>query len=126
MGNVEGVYAYDYPTISNHYEIKFLTSENIVEGLENPKFDGTTTNRVGNFSIEFTSSVSFSLKKDFESTEFSNQLESNGDENLENINTFKNSIEKNTFELQLLLKAINNLKIVVWFLFAALVFFLLK
>lgn len=126
MGNVEGVYAKDYPTISNHYEIKFLTNENVIEGLENSKYEGTTIQKVGNFNIKFTSSASFSSKQVFESTEFIKKYQSNFNEDLESINTFKNNTEKNTFELQILLKAINNLKIVLWFVFAALLFLLLK
>lgn len=126
MRNVDGVYSKDYPTITTHYEIKFLTNENVIEGLENSKYEGTTIQKVGNFNIEFTTAASFSSKQGFESTEILKQCESNFNEDLENINTVKNNSEKNTFEFQPLLKAINNLKIVLWFLFAALLFLLLK
>lgn len=124
--NVEGVYAPHYPTISNHYEIKFLTSKDVVQGLENTNFEGTATQRVGNFSIKLTTSFSSIFNYEFESNKYSKQLESECDENLEKTNSLKISSESIAIYLQPLLKAIENIKFVIWFVFVALIFLLFK
>ena len=124
---VDGVYAEWTPTIKT-YVAKFLTSDNVIEGIGETKFEGSTISKVEEFSINFTSQTSLNLKQNLPSIDFSKAFDSNVEDDFEDekLNIPQTNNPPNSINLQPLLQVVKSLKVVLWFVFAALLFLLLK
>ncbi len=125
--NVDGVYAEWTPTIKT-YSAKLLTSDIVIEGVGDTKFEGSKVSKVQEFNIYFNSQSSLTLKQNLPSIEFSKAFDSDLDDEFEEDkpHSFHSGIVQKSIDTYPLIQTINNLKVVLWFVFAALIFLLLK
>ena len=125
--NVEGVYAYWTPTIKT-YSAKFLTAESVVEEVGDTKFEGTIVSKVGTFDISFATQTSLNFELNLPSIDFVKEFESKFEDDFEkdNVDIPQSNITSNIENLQPLIQVVKSLKVVMWFVFAALLFLLLK
>lgn len=124
---VDGVYAEWTPTIKT-YVAKFLTSSNVIEGIGETEFECPTVSKVEEFSINFTSQTSLNLKQNLPSIDFSKAFDDNFEDDFEDekLNIPQTNNPPNSINLLPLLQVVKSLKVVLWFVFAALLFLLLK
>ena len=124
---VDGVYAHWTPTIKT-YAAKILTTDNVIEGVGETKFEGSTVSKVEEFSINFTSQTSLNLKQNLQSIDFSKAFEDDFEDDFEidKLDTPQTNISSNIVNLQPLVEVIKSLKVAMWFVFAALLFLLFK
>jgi len=125
--SVDGVYAYWTPTIKT-YSAKFLTAESVVDDVGETKFEGTTVSKVGEFNLSFATHASLNLNHNLPSIDFAKAFDSNVEDDFkdEKLNTPQTNTPQNSINLQPLLQVVKSLKVVLWFVFAALLFLLLK
>jgi hypothetical protein len=124
---VDGVYAEWTPTIKT-YVAKFLTSSNVVEGIGESKFECPTVSKVEEFSISFNSQTLLNLKQNLPNIDFSKAFDENFEDDfeIEKSNITQTNSPTNIVNLQPLIQVIKSLKVAMWFVFAALLFLLLK
>lgn len=127
IDGVDGVYAEWTPTYKT-YSAKILTSKNSIEGINETKFEYPTVFKVKEFSINFTSQTSLNLKQNLPSINFLKAFDYDLKDNTENenLNISNTNFSSNIVNLQSLIQAIKSLKVAMWFVFAALLFLLLK
>lgn len=124
---IDGVYADWTPTIKTS-SAKFLTSDKLIEGVEGTNFEGTVVTRVGDFDISFTTQAILNTKQFLPTIDIVKEFEDDSDEDFEDIdsNNSQASVKNNDAVLQQLTQVVKSLKTVLWFVFAVLVFLLLK
>ncbi len=124
---VDGVYAQWTPTIKT-YSAKILTSDNVIEGIGETEFECPIVSKVEEFSINFNSQVSLNLKQNLLGTDLSKVFEYEISDNSEDkkLNSDQEINQPNLISLQPIIKVVKSLKVVLWFIFAALFFLLLK
>lgn len=124
---VDGIYAQWTPTIKT-YTAKILTSDNFIEGIDETKFECPTASKVEEFSINFKTQTSLNLKQNLPSIDFSKTFDEKYEDILESekVDIPQTNISPNIVNLQSLIQSIKSLKVAMWFVFAALLFLLLK
>jgi len=124
---VDGLYAQWTPTITTS-TAKILTSDNVIEGIDATKVECPTSSKVDEFSINFCSQTSLNLKQNLPSIDFSKAFDDNFEDDfeIENPENSQTNTPPNIVNLQPLIQVIKSLKFAMWFVFAALIFLLLK
>jgi hypothetical protein len=127
VSDIDGVYADWTPTIKTS-SAKFLTSDNLIDGVEGTNFEGTVVTSVGDFDISFTTQATLNTKQFLPKIDFIKEFEfpSNFDFEDSHSNNSQAIIKKNDADLEQLTQVFKSLKTVLWFVFAVLVFLLLK
>ena len=124
---VDGVYAPWTPTITT-YVAKILTHDNVIDGIDATKIECPTASKVEEFSINFNSQISLSLKQNLPSIDFSKAFDDDIEDDFENDKLYTNqpNISPNIVNLQPLIQVVKSLKIAMWFVFGALLLLISK
>jgi len=124
---IDGLYAQWTPTIKT-YSAKILTSDNAIEGIDKTKIECPTASKVEKFEINFNSQTSLHLKQNLPFIDFAKAFDNNFEDDFESekLATPQTNMSPNIVNLQPLIQVIKSLKVVMWFVFAALLFVFLK
>jgi hypothetical protein len=124
---VDGIYAEWTPTIKT-YAAKILTSDNVIEGVGETKFKCPTVSVVKEFSINFISQTSLSLKQNLPLIDFPKSFDSDLIDKFEEekLNISQVGNPQSSINLLPLIQVVKSLKVALWFIFAVLLFLLLK
>jgi hypothetical protein len=124
---IDGVYADWTPTIKTS-SAKFLTTDNLIDGVEGTIFEGKVVTRVGDFDINFTTQATLNTKQFLPKVDLDKEFEDDADKFFEeNFLSNTDTIDKQIkVDLEPVIQIVKSLRTVLWFVFALLLLLLFK